>query len=86
MEKNLELSQNPTPREIIFYKDGDNQVKVEVLLQDENLWLTQAKIADLFGVQKAAVSKHLKNIFEDGELVESSVVSILETTATDGKK
>lgn len=72
-------------REIIFYKDGANQVKVEVLLQNENLWLTQAKIAELFGVQKAAVSKHLKNIFESGELIENRVVSILETTASDGK-
>lgn len=72
-------------REILFYRDGTNEVKIEVLLQNENLWLTQSRIAELFGVQKAAVSKHLKNIFEDGELVENSVVSILETTASDGK-
>ncbi|MBQ9623685.1 MAG: virulence RhuM family protein [Treponema sp.] len=73
-------------REILFYRDGTNEVKIEVLLQHENLWLTQARIADLFGVQKAAISKHLKNIFEDGELIENAVVSILETTAADGKK
>ena len=72
-------------REILFYRDGTNEVKIEVLLQNENLWLTQARIADLFGVQKAAISKHLKNIFEDGELIENAVVSILETTAADGK-
>lgn len=72
-------------REILFYRDGTNEVKIEVLLQNENLWLTQARIADLFGVQKAAISKHLKNIFEDGELIENTVVSILETTAADGK-
>lgn len=71
--------------EIIFYRDTSNEIKIEVLLQNENLWLTQARIAELFGVQKAAVSKHLKNIFEEGELVENSVVSILETTAADGK-
>lgn len=71
--------------EIIFYRDNSNEIKIEVLLQNENLWLTQARIAELFGVQKAAVSKHLKNIFEEGELVENSVVSILETTAADGK-
>ncbi len=53
---------------------------------NENLWLPQAKMAELFDVQKAAISKHLKNIFESNELQESAVVSILETTASDGKK
>ena len=76
---------SPQTREIIFYKNESGEVKVEILLQNENLWLTQAKIADLFDVQKAAISKHLKNIFEEGELKENSVVSILETTAADGK-
>ena len=76
---------SPQTREIIFYKTDNGDVKVEILLQNENLWLTQAKIAELFDVQKAAISKHLKNIFEEGELKEDSVVSILETTAADGK-
>ena len=80
-----ELAQIGTQREIIFYKDGENQVRIEILLQNENLWLTQTKLAELFGVQKAAVSKHLKHIFENGELDEKTVVSILETTAADGK-
>ena len=84
MNKNNEIITSPTSREIIFYKDGDNQVKVEILLQNENLWLTQAKIAELFGVQKAAVSKHLKNIFADGELLEDVVVSKMETTTRHG--
>ena len=57
-----------------------------VLLFQENLWLTQAKMAELFEVQKAAISKHLKNIFESGELSEDSVVSKMETTAADGKR
>ena len=76
---------SPQIREIIFYKNESGEVKVEILLQNENLWLTQARIAELFDVQKAAISKHLKNIFEEGELKENSVVSILETTAADGK-
>lgn len=76
---------NSDNHEILFYKDGNNEVKIEVLLKDENLWLTQAKIAELFDVQKPAISKHLKNIFAEGELEETSVVSILETTASDGK-
>ena len=72
-------------REILLYKTDNAEVKVEILLQNENLWLTQAKMAELFDVQKAAISKHLKNIFAEGELQENSVVSKMETTAADGK-
>ena len=71
--------------EILLYKTDNAEVKVEIMLRNENLWLTQAKMAELFDVQKAAISKHLKNIFADGELLESSVVSKMETTASDGK-
>ena len=71
-------------REILFYKTENGEVRVEILLFQENLWLTQAKMAELFEVQKAAISKHLKNIFESGELNEDSVVSKMETTAADG--
>lgn len=71
--------------EIILYQP-DEAVKLEVRLEDETVWLTQAQIAELFGVKQPAISKHLKNIFDSGELVESSVHSILEYTATDGKK
>ena len=73
-------------REILFYKTDSGDVRVEILLYQENLWLTQAKMAELFEVQKAAISKHLKNIFESGELQEKSVVSKMETTAADGKR
>jgi hypothetical protein len=72
-------------REIIIYRDGNNAPKVEVLLQQENLWLTQKAIATLFDVNIPAVSKHIKNIFKTGELEEISVVSKMETTASDGK-
>ena len=61
-------------------------MKVEIFLRDETVWLTQEKIAQLFGVQRPAITKHLKNIFESGELQENSVSSILEHTAEDGKK
>lgn len=71
--------------EIIFYTTPDGNKKVEVVFQDETAWLTQKALAELFGVQVPAINKHLKNIFESGELVENSVISILETTATDGK-
>ena len=73
-------------KEILFYKTENGEVRVEILLFQENLWLTQAKMAELFEVQKAAISKHLKNIFESGELNEDSVVSKMETTAADGKR
>lgn len=72
--------------EILLYNTPNGGVKVEIYLQNETVWLTQQKIADLFGVQRPAVTKHLKNIFESGELKEDSVSSILEHTAADGKK
>jgi hypothetical protein len=72
--------------EILLYTTPNGKVKVEIYLQNETIWLTQQKIADLFGVQRPAVTKHLKNIFESSELKEKSVSSILEHTAADGKK
>ncbi|MBE9581517.1 MAG: virulence RhuM family protein [Proteobacteria bacterium] len=69
----------------ILYTASDGAVKVEVLYKEENIWLTQKMLSELFGVQVPAINKHLKNIFESGELVENSVISILETTALDGK-
>ena len=71
--------------EIILYSTPEGDKKVGVLYHDENFWLTQKALAGLFNVKVPAVSKHLKNIFESGELYEDSVVSILETTAADGK-
>ena len=71
--------------EILLYTTPNGKVKVEIYLQNETIWLTQQKIADLFGVQRPAITKHLKNIFESGELQENSVSSILEHTAADGK-
>ena len=71
--------------EFLLYTTANGKVKVEIFLRDENIWLTQAKIAELFGVGIPAINKHLSNIFECGELLENSVISILETTASDGK-
>lgn len=69
----------------LLYTTPQGDIKVEAILSDETVWLTQEQMSQLFGVQKPAISKHLKNIFESGELIEDSVVSILETTAQDGK-
>jgi len=71
---------------IIFYQGDDGNVRIEVIYYEETFWMTQKKIAELFGVQRPAITKHLKNIFESGELEEESVSSILEHTAEDGKK
>ena len=72
--------------EIIFYKSDDGNIKIEVVYQDETFWMTQKKIAELFGVQRPAITKHLKNIFESEELEDDSVSSIMEHTAEDRKK
>ena len=70
--------------EIVFYQTEDGITKLSVNLQDETVWLTQEQIGQLFGVQKAAISKHLKNIFEEGELSQELVVSKMETTTQHG--
>jgi len=71
--------------EFLLYTAPDGAVKVGVLFRDETAWLTQKALAELFAVKVPAINKHLKNIFESRELSEDSVVSILETTAADGK-
>ncbi len=71
--------------QFLLYTAPDGAVKVEVFCKDETVWLTQKALAGLFGVNVPAINKHLKNIFVSGELTEESVISILETTATDGK-
>jgi hypothetical protein len=70
--------------EMLLYTTPNGKVKVEIFLQNETIWLTQQKIAELFGVQRPAVTKHLKNIFESGELKEEVVSSILEHTTQHG--
>ena len=72
--------------QFLLYTAPDGAVKVEVFFKDETVWLTQKALAELFGVQRPAVTKHLQNIFTSGELAEDSVCSILEHTAADGKK
>ena len=71
--------------EILLYKTPNGNVKVDIYILNETLWLNQQKIAELFGVQRPAVTKHLKKIFDSNELLESAVSSILEHTAEDGK-
>ena len=72
--------------DIIFYTTPKGNVKIAVVFNNETFWLTQKAMAELFGVKVPAISKHLTNIFDTNELAENSVISILETTAADGKK
>ncbi|MBR1777292.1 MAG: virulence RhuM family protein [Alphaproteobacteria bacterium] len=71
--------------EFLLYATPDGKTKIEVFLHNDTVWLPQKKIAELFGVNRPAVTKHIKNIFESGELQASAVSSILEHTAEDGK-
>lgn len=64
--------------EIILYQTPDNQTALEVRLEEETVWLTQAQIAELFGTKRPAITKHLINIYKSGELIENSTCSILE--------
>lgn len=69
----------------ILYKAPSGEVTLHVMLQNETIWLTQKMMAELFDVGVPAINKHLTNIFKSNELEEHSVISILETTAADGK-
>ena len=80
------MSDTPQFNDILLYTTAQGNVKIEVLFESETFWLSQKKIAELFGVERPAITKHLKNIFEFGELQEISVSSKMEHTATDGKK
>ena len=71
--------------EILLYTTPNGKVKVEIYLQDETVWLTQQKIADLFGIERSVVTKHLRNIFQSHELQENSVCAKIAHTASDGK-
>ena len=70
--------------EILLYRTPNDEVRLEVFIRDETIWLTQKQIADLFGVKVPAISKHIKNIYESGELNEKVVVSKMEITTQHG--
>ena len=79
-----DLSLQDQTTEFLLYTDPNGDIRVEVLLRNETIWLTQKRMAELFGVGVPAISKHLKNIFESNELQEKLVVSILENTTEHG--
>lgn len=70
---------------MIIFKTEDDKISIDVRMDEDTVWLTQDQMAELFERDKSTISKHIKNIFEDGELVKSSVVANFATTANDGK-
>ena len=74
------------PTEIVLYKSPDGSVQLDVSLQKETIWLSLNQLAELFARDKSVVSRHLRNIFKEGELRRSSVVAKNATTAADGKR
>ena len=72
--------------DIIMYNKPDGSVNIEILVQDETLWMQQSRIAELFDVDRTVITKHLNNIFKEGELDEDSVCAKIAHTAADGKK
>ncbi|MDR2122467.1 MAG: virulence RhuM family protein, partial [Flavobacteriaceae bacterium] len=69
----------------LFYQGNDGKIKIQVILGDETVWVTQNAMAEIFGIDKSGISRHLKNIFEEGELQRDSVVAKNATTGSDGK-
>jgi len=84
MTKERKLAVRDELTDFLLYTAPDGAVKVECFLHEETIWLPQKRIAELFGVQRPAITKHLKNIFESGELEENVVSSILEHTTQHG--
>ncbi len=82
----MSSQENKPKGEILLYQTEDGRTRIDVRLQDETLWLTQMQMAELFQTTKQNVSLHLKNVFDENELIKDSVVKESLTTANDGKK
>lgn len=80
-----EMNRDNNQGEIVIYQTDDGDTKIDVRFVDETVWLTQAQLCELYRTSKSNVSEHIKNIFEEGELEENSVVRKFRTTASDGK-
>ena len=79
------LQDEPEPAAFLLYQTEDGQTRLEVRLQEETVWLSLNQLAELFQRDKSVISRHIKNLFDEGELVRESVVANFATTATDGK-
>ena len=81
----MENNKKEVQSEIIIYQTEDGNTKIDVKFQDETVWLTQAQLCELYQTSKSNISEHIKHIFEEGELEETSVVRKFRTTGADGK-
>ena len=73
-------------KNILFYNDEEGNTKIEVLLENEDVWLKTESLANLFHVKRPSITKHINNIYNDGELEEKSTCSILEHMSNNGKQ
>ncbi len=81
MQHELTKQQN----NFLLYKSKDGRVNIDVILQDETVWLNQKALSELFGVDRSVITKHLRNIFKKSELIEDSACAIFAHTAGDSK-
>lgn len=84
--KGLEIDTFKSEPNFLLYTTPNGKVKVEIFLKDENIWLTQEKIAGLFGVERSVITKHLKNIYESGELDEGATSAKFAQVQTEGSR
>lgn len=85
MGNEMKKSKKIPDNQITVYETEDGKINIEVLYANENIWLSQKQMAELFDVDRSVITKHLKNIFASRELVESSVCAFFAHTAEDGK-
>ena len=86
MDDEKKLTVKNTETEFLIFEKGSNEGAIEVRYQDETLWMTQKAMAALFDVNVPAISKHLQNIYDDGELDRIATVSKMETVQNEGNR
>ena len=84
VDKERENNMDTNQLKFLMYRSADGDVSVNAIIKDETIWLTQKAMAELFGVDKSSISRHLKNIFVEGELDENVVVAEIATTTQHG--
>ena len=85
-KKNSDIIPNNSFTEFLLYTTSNGKVKVEIFLRDENIWLTQARIGELFGVDRTAVTKHLQNIYSEGELDKNRTCAKIAQVQNEGSR
>lgn len=86
MKKKNKIVKQNSFTEFLLYTTPNGKVKVEIFLKDENIWLTQARITELFGIDRSVVTKHLQNIFKEGELDKKSTSAKIAQVQNEGQR